>query len=80
MWKRLISFKYWGHVFRRIGPLLASPKVPLSEKLLFAIPVIVYWVMPDVMPFVPIDDIAVTLFLMNFFTDRAERKYIYPAK
>ncbi|UQZ82876.1 hypothetical protein SK3146_02036 [Paenibacillus konkukensis] len=76
MWKRLLSFRYWGHVFRRIGPLLASPKVPVREKLLFAVPVLVYWVMPDLMPWMPIDDIAVTLFLMNIFTDRAERKYL----
>ncbi|MBE1441135.1 hypothetical protein [Paenibacillus sp. OAS669] len=76
MWKRLLSFKYWGHVFRRIGPILTSPRVPLSEKLLFAVPVIIYWVMPDLMPYLPIDDIAVTLFLMNLFTGRVERKYL----
>lgn len=76
MWKRLISFRYWGHVLRRIGPLLLSPKVPLREKLLFAVPAIVYCVIPDVMPLVPVDDIAVTLFLMNWFTERAERKYL----
>ncbi|OXM84175.1 hypothetical protein [Paenibacillus rigui] len=76
MWRRLLSLRHWGHVFRRIGPLLTSPKVPLGEKLLFAIPVIVYWVMPDVLPWIPVDDIAVTLFLMNFFTDRVERKYL----
>jgi len=76
MWKRLISFRYWGHVLRTIGPLLASPKVPFAEKLLFAVPVLVYWIMPDLMPFLPVDDIAVTLFLMNFFTQRAERKYL----
>ncbi|PZE21000.1 hypothetical protein [Paenibacillus xerothermodurans] len=76
MWKRLISFRYWGHVFRRIGPLLMSKKIPLREKLLFAIPALVYCIMPDVMPFMPIDDIALTMLLMNFFTTRAERKYL----
>jgi hypothetical protein len=30
------------------------------------------------MPFIPVDDIAVTLFLMNFFTARAEKKYLQP--
>ncbi|TDF95807.1 hypothetical protein [Paenibacillus piri] len=79
MWKRLISFRYWGHVFRRIGPLLLSDKVPLWEKLMFAVPAVVYCVIPDVMPFIPVDDIAVTLFLMNFFTQRAERKYLKEA-
>ncbi|MDQ1909849.1 hypothetical protein RAC89_04925 [Paenibacillus sp. GD4] len=75
MWKRLLSLRSWGHVFRRIVPLLRSPRVPLYEKLLFAVPVLVYWIMPDVMPYLPIDDIAVGLLLMNWFTNRAERKY-----
>jgi hypothetical protein len=54
---------------------IASARIPLSEKLLFAIPVLLYWVLPDVMPFLPIDDIGVTLLLMNWFVTRAERKY-----
>lgn len=74
-WMRLWSLKRWGHVFRRIVPLLRSSKVPIGEKLLFAVPVLVYWIMPDALPFMPIDDIAVGLILMNWFTDRAERKY-----
>ncbi|UUZ80042.1 hypothetical protein LJK88_34355 [Paenibacillus sp. P26] len=57
------------------SPLLRSPRVPMYEKLLFAVPAIIYWVMPDVLPWVPIDDMAVTLLLMNWFTARAERKY-----
>lgn len=75
MWKRLLSFRRWGHVFRRIVPLLRSSRIPLREKLLFAVPVLVYWIMPDVLPTLPIDDIAVMMLLMNWFTDRAERKY-----
>ncbi|MCZ8512023.1 hypothetical protein O9H85_06200 [Paenibacillus filicis] len=75
MWTKWLSLRRWGHVFRRIIPLLRSPRVPLHEKLLFAIPALVYWVIPDVMPFIPIDDIAVTLLLMNWFTARAERKF-----
>lgn len=75
MWKRLWSLRHWGHVFRRIIPLLRSPKVPIGEKLLFFVPALVYWVMPDALPFIPLDDIAVTMLLMNWFTDRAERKY-----
>jgi uncharacterized membrane protein YkvA (DUF1232 family) len=75
MWRRLISFRYWGHVFRRVIPLLLSRKVPLREKLLFAIPALVYWVAPDLLPFLPVDDIAVTLLLMNLFTNRIEKKY-----
>ncbi|MCU6794673.1 MULTISPECIES: hypothetical protein [Paenibacillus] len=75
MWRRLLSFRNWGHVFQRIIPLLFSSKVPLREKLLFVIPAVVYWVAPDLLPFLPVDDIAVSLLLMNFFTDRVERKY-----
>ncbi|TVY06681.1 hypothetical protein [Paenibacillus cremeus] len=75
MWNRLLSLKQWGHTFRRIVPLLRSPRVPLREKLLFAVPALVYIVMPDALPMLPIDDIAVTLLLMQWFTARAERKY-----
>lgn len=59
----------------RVWRLLSSSKVPLGEKLLFIIPAAVYWVMPDVMPFMPLDDIAVTLLLAGWFAARMERKY-----
>lgn len=59
----------------RVWKLLASAKVPIREKLLFIIPAAVYWVIPDVMPLVPIDDIAVTILLAGWFASRAERKY-----
>ncbi|MEK8126392.1 hypothetical protein WMW72_00530 [Paenibacillus filicis] len=75
MFKRLGSLRQWGHVFQRIIPLLRSSRVPLGEKLLFIVPALVYWIAPDLMPLMPIDDIAVTLLLMNWFTERAERKY-----
>ncbi|GIO84320.1 hypothetical protein J25TS5_12520 [Paenibacillus faecis] len=39
-----------------------------------------YWVLPDVLPFIPIDDIAVTMLLMNWFVDRAERKDSQPPR
>ncbi|MNY79996.1 hypothetical protein D3C86_2208690 [compost metagenome] len=59
----------------RVWRLLSSSKVPLGEKLLFVIPAAVYWVMPDVMPFMPLDDIAVTLLLAGWFASRMEKKY-----
>ena len=74
-WKRLLSLRQWSHVFRRMPRLIISSRIPWSEKLLFAVPVLLYWVLPDVMPFLPIDDIGVTLLLMNWFVSRAERKY-----
>ncbi|MDQ0170976.1 hypothetical protein [Paenibacillus tundrae] len=74
-WRRLLSFKRWSEVFRRLPRLLRATEIPLREKLLFIVPALLYWVLPDVMPFMPIDDIGVTLILMNWFVSRAERKY-----
>ncbi|MNT97965.1 hypothetical protein D3C72_2404280 [compost metagenome] len=54
--------------------MLTSPRIPLLDKLLLVVPALVYWVIPDVLPFIPIDDIAVTMLLMNWFVSRAERK------
>ncbi len=62
-------------VLPRVWRLLSSSRVPLGEKLLFIIPAAVYWVMPDVMPFMPLDDIAVTLLLAGWFAARMEKKY-----
>lgn len=73
-WSKIWSLRHWGHVFRRIPVLLRSPRVPLADKLLLLVPALVYWVMPDVLPFIPIDDIAVTMALMNWFVSRAEKK------
>lgn len=71
--KKLLSLRYWGHVLRRVVRLILSPKVPLHEKLLFLIPVVLYWVLPDVLPYLPFDDIAVTMLLANWFSKRMER-------
>ncbi|MFK7695201.1 hypothetical protein [Paenibacillus sp. HJGM_3] len=70
-----LSLRHWSHVIRRVVRLLASPRIPVREKLLFLIPVVVYWVMPDALPFLPIDDIAVTMLLMGWFSGRMESKY-----
>ncbi|MBV6714277.1 MULTISPECIES: hypothetical protein [Paenibacillus] len=73
--KKLLSLRHWGHVFKRAGKLLMSPQVPIGSKLLFVVPALLYWVLPDVLPFMPIDDIAVTMMLANWFTGWMERKY-----
>ncbi len=73
-WTRLFSAKQWLHVFKKLPGLLTSRELPLKEKMLFLIPVLAYWIMPDVMPFMPIDDIGVTLLMMNWFVSRAESK------
>ncbi|WP_258525407.1 hypothetical protein [Paenibacillus sp. YN15] len=59
----------------RVWRLLSSSRVPLKEKLLFVVPAAVYWVVPDVLPLVPLDDIAVTLLLAGWFASRMEKKY-----
>ncbi|WP_425313135.1 hypothetical protein [Paenibacillus mangrovi] len=54
---------------------LSSSQVSILDKLSFVVPVLLYWVLPDVMPFVPIDDIGVTLIVMGWFVSRMEKKY-----
>ncbi|MEF3303704.1 hypothetical protein [Paenibacillus sp. GYB003] len=75
MIRKLLSYKHWSGVARRVIRLLASRSVPVREKLLFGIPVLLYWVLPDALPFLPLDDIAITMIAMNWFAARAERKY-----
>lgn len=65
----------WVAIAPRVWKLLRSGKVPWQEKLLFGIPVAVYWVLPDVMPFFPLDDIAVTVLVAGWFASRMEKKY-----
>ncbi|MEI7024905.1 hypothetical protein [Paenibacillus sp. y28] len=78
--RRLLSLRHWRHVFIRVFKLLGSSNVPFWEKLLFVVPVMLYWVLPDVLPYLPVDDIAVTMFLANWFSQRLENKYLGPAK
>ncbi|GIP33799.1 hypothetical protein [Paenibacillus sp. J2TS4] len=78
--RKLLSLKHWSHVFRKVFRLLGSTRVPLREKLLFLVPVLLYWVLPDVLPFMPIDDIAVTMLAANWFADRIGKKYLEPQK
>lgn len=75
MIRRLLSYKHWSSVVGRVIRLVGSKGIPVKEKLLFGIPVLLYWVLPDAIPFLPIDDIAVTMIAMNWFAARAERKY-----
>lgn len=74
-WRRLFSLRRWSYVFQRIFRYLASSQITIGDKLLFFIPVGLYWVLPDVMPLLPIDDIGVTMLMMNWFVSRIERKY-----
>ncbi|MGG4035015.1 hypothetical protein ABEV74_15090 [Paenibacillus cisolokensis] len=73
--RKLLSLRHWKHVFVRVFRLLTSKDVSAADKLLFAIPVLLYWVLPDAMPLLPFDDIAVTMAAAEFFTRYMERKY-----
>ncbi|MGO4349783.1 hypothetical protein AB4Z45_30290 [Paenibacillus sp. MCAF9] len=73
--RKLLSLRHWQRTFVRIFQLLRSKDVSLLDKLVFSVPVFLYWVLPDVMPFMPIDDIAVTMVLAEWFARRMESKY-----
>lgn len=73
--KKIWSLKQWSRIFGDSWKYVASPKVAIGDKLLFAIPVLLYWVLPDFLPFLPIDDIGVTMLLMGWFVSRMGRKY-----
>lgn len=75
MIRKLLSLRYWRHLFARIWRLLRSPHVRVQHKLLFLLPVALYWVLPDAMPMMPLDDIAVTMLAANWFAGWMERKY-----
>lgn len=73
--RKLLSLKRWSHIFSNSWKYIISPNVAMADKLLFTIPVVLYWVLPDIMPFLPIDDIGVTMLLAGWFVSRMERKY-----
>jgi uncharacterized membrane protein YkvA (DUF1232 family) len=68
-------FALWRHLPSRVWRILRSDRVALQYKLLFIVPVALYWVLPDFMPFIPIDDAAVTALAATWFARAMERKY-----
>ncbi|ASA20626.1 hypothetical protein [Paenibacillus donghaensis] len=73
--RKLLSLKQWSGILRSTWRYVVSSQVAMADKLLFTIPVLLYWVLPDLMPLLPIDDIGVTMLLMGWFVSRMERKY-----
>ncbi|MCK9860117.1 hypothetical protein [Paenibacillus sp. ATY16] len=73
--RKWLSLRHWKSTFVRIYKLIVSREVAITDKLLFLVPVILYWVLPDAIPFLPIDDIAVTMLLAEWFARRMEKKY-----
>ncbi|MBH5318245.1 hypothetical protein I6N90_10535 [Paenibacillus sp. GSMTC-2017] len=72
---KLLSLRHWKNTFALIFRVLKSRDVLLRDKLLFAIPVLLYWIMPDFLPFIPVDDIAVTMIISEWFAQRMAKKY-----
>jgi hypothetical protein len=54
---------------------LRSERVSLRDKLIFIVPVALYWILPDLMPMLPIDDVAFTLLAAAGYVKAMERKY-----
>lgn len=73
--RKLLSLRHWKNTFSLIFRLLKSRHVALTDKLLFVVPVALYWVLPDALPFIPVDDIAVTMIVAEWFARRMGRKY-----
>lgn len=73
--RKRFRWRRWLALAPRVWRLLRSPRVPVREKLLFAVPALAYWVLPDAMPFMPLDDVAVTILLAGWFASRVEQKY-----
>ncbi|MFD1953469.1 hypothetical protein ACFSL6_04590 [Paenibacillus thailandensis] len=73
--RKLLSLRHWKNTFVRVYRLLANRNVAWRDKLLFLVPVLLYWVMPDAIPFLPVDDIAVTMLAAEWFARWMEKKY-----
>lgn len=65
----------WRSLPSRVWHILRSKQVSIKDKLLFIVPIALYWVLPDFMPFMPIDDAAVTALAAAWFTRVMEKKY-----
>lgn len=73
--RKLLSLRHWKQTFALIFKVLKSPGVAWRDKLIFLAPVLLYWVLPDALPYLPLDDIAVTMFVAEWFARRMQRKY-----
>lgn len=53
--------------------LLIDPRVSRQKKLAFPLIIFAYWILPDVMPFLPLDDLLFTVLMTYWFTRSAEK-------
>ena len=54
--------------------LWLDPRVSGHKKLLFPLLIGAYWVLPDILPFLPVDDLLFTLVMAWVFTASAEKE------
>jgi len=52
--------------------LWMDPRVSKQKKLLFPLLIVAYWVIPDILPFVPLDDLLFTFLMVWLFAHSAE--------
>ncbi len=68
---RLLAF---GNDFKRAAGMITNPRVPLYLKLLLPLGAALYWFWPmDLIPGLPIDDIAVLLIAVRLFISMGEK-------
>ncbi|MFC5405260.1 hypothetical protein [Cohnella soli] len=72
---RVSLITFWKRIPGRVWRILKSDRVPLRDKLLFIVPVSLYWIFPDLMPFMPIDDALFTAIAASWFVRAMERKH-----
>ena len=65
----------WTRVPGRVWRILRSDRVSPKDKLIFVVPVLLYWILPDFMPLLPIDDAAFTAVAAVWYARAMERKY-----
>ncbi|MFB9278176.1 hypothetical protein [Cohnella cellulosilytica] len=65
----------WTRVPSRVWRILRSDRVSPKDKLIFVVPVLLYWILPDFMPLMPIDDAAFTAVAAVWYARAMERKY-----
>ena len=60
--------------FKRALGLVTNPRVPLYLKLLLPVGALAYWFWPvDLLPGIPIDDVAVLLIALRIFLSLADK-------
>jgi uncharacterized membrane protein len=59
--------------FRHFSSILFDPRVKFGKKFIFILLVSIYWILPDLLPFVPLDDLLFTLLSAAAFMKLANK-------